>query len=109
MASSDGRVYRTTSNKEGWFSLDLPQPGNYRVRILLPLYSDVVGTKTELDKISNRVVTRTSIVLEYDVVVEPGRCAFINPPLFIDRSEYEKHGGSNPSLLPNKALTADSP
>jgi hypothetical protein len=91
VASNGDRNYRTTTNKEGWFSLNVARPGKYRVRILLPLYADVVGTETELHQIVRRVRTRTAIIIEYDAVVEPNRCAFVNPPLFIDYLEYKKH------------------
>lgn len=96
------REYRTLSDKQGWFRLIGPRSGNYRVRMFLPLYADVVGTKAELDQIKNRVVTKRSIVLEYEVLLNPGKCVFINPPLFIDRSEYQKHRGTNPQTLRNK-------
>jgi hypothetical protein len=48
---------------------------------------------SELEKIANRVRTRTGVIIEYDAVVEPNKCAFINPPLFIDYLEYQKHRG----------------
>jgi hypothetical protein len=91
VASSGGRKYRTTSDKDGRFMLNVPGSGRYRVRIHLPLYADVVGTDIELRKISNRVRTRTSIIIEYEVIAEPNSCSFINPPLFIDQTEYEKN------------------
>ena len=93
VASSGRRNYRTTTDNEGWFNLKVPRPGKYRVRVHLPLYVDVAGTESELDPISNLVRTRTSIILEYETVVEPDRCGFINPPLFIDRTECEKRRG----------------
>jgi hypothetical protein len=94
IVASDGRRnYRTTTDKEGWFRLDVPRSGKYQVRILLPLYADVAGTKEELDQIVGRVRTRTAIIIEYVAVVEPNRCAFVNPPLFIDYLEYTKHRG----------------
>ena len=89
VASAGGRTYRTTTNNEGWFYLKVPRPGKYRVRIFLPLYADVSGTEAELEQIADRVRTRTNIILEYETAVEPDRCGFINPPLFVDR-EYEK-------------------
>ena len=102
VARNGRRDHRTTSDKKGWFKLMVLRSGNYRVRIFLPRYADVVGTEAELGQIKNRVVTKRSIALEYEVVVEPGKCAFINPPLFIDRLEYEKHGGTNPQNSRNK-------
>ena len=96
VARSDGRSYRTTSDEKGWFKLTVPRGGKYRVRVFLPLYADVVGTQDELDRISRRVVTKRRVVLDYDVVVEPGKCAFINPPLFIGWSEHQKHGRAYP-------------
>jgi hypothetical protein len=104
VASSGSRNYRTTTDDDGWFRINVPQPSKYRVRMLLPLYADVVGTKEELDKISKRMLTRTGIIIEYEAVVEPNRCAFINPPLFIDQSEYEKHRGPKVSPSPNRRL-----
>lgn len=103
-ASGAGRHYRSRSDNEGWFRFILPKPGQYRVRIFLPPYSDVVGTKQELDQIANRVRTRTHTLLEYDVVVAPGKCAFVNPPLFVDYTEYERQRRLSHSRLPNKAL-----
>lgn len=90
VASGSGGNYRTTTDNEGWFTLKVPRPGKYRVRVSLPLYADVVGTTAELDEISNRVLTKTGITIEYETVVEADKCGFINPPLYIDRSEYEK-------------------
>ena len=91
VASGVGRKYRTTTDKDGWFILNVPRPGRYRVSIRLPLYADVVGTDIELGKISNRVRTPTSIIIDYEVIAEPNSCSFINPPLFIDQTEYEKN------------------
>ena len=51
VASSAGRSYRTTTDNDGWFSIKVPQPSKYRVRIFLPLYADVVGSQAELNKI----------------------------------------------------------
>ena len=93
VASSGSRNYRTTTDQEGWFRLDVPGPGKYRVRMLLPIYSDVVGTEAELNKISKRVRIPTGVIIEYEVVVEPNSCAFVNPPLVIDYLEYQKHRG----------------
>jgi hypothetical protein len=93
VASGGGRDYRTTTDKEGWFTLSVHGPSKYQVRILLPLYADVVGTEAELNKISKRERTRTGVIIEYQVVVEPNSCAFVNPPLFIDNAEYQKHRG----------------
>lgn len=101
VASSGGRNYRTTTDKEGWFRLNVTLPGKYRVRILLPLYADVAGTETELNKISKRLRTRTGITIDYKVVVEPNSCAFVNPPLFIDSLEYQKHLGPTVPRSPN--------
>lgn len=95
VASRGGRNYRTTTDKRGWFRFNVPGPGKYRVRIALPLYADVAGTETELDKISKRVRTRTNTIIEYEVIVEPNSCAFVSPPLFIDYLEYQKHSGPN--------------
>lgn len=91
VASSGGRNYRTITDNEGWFNLKVSRPGKYRVRIFLPLYADVSGTESELEQINNRVRTRANTILEYETVVEPDKCGFINPPLFIDYAEYEKH------------------
>ena len=63
--------------------------------MFLPRYADVAGTEAELDRIKHRVVTKRSIVLEYEAILEPGKCVFINPPLFIFWPEYQKHGGAN--------------
>ncbi|HSE17598.1 MAG TPA: hypothetical protein VLB46_11125 [Pyrinomonadaceae bacterium] len=93
VASGGGRDYRTTTDQEGWFTLSVPGASKYQVRILLPLYADVVGTEAELNKISKRERTRTGVIIEYEVVVEPNSCAFVNPPLFIDNAEYQKHRG----------------
>jgi hypothetical protein len=103
-ASSAGRHYRSFSDNDGWFKFMVPRPGRYRVSILLPPYSDVVGTKEELDQISNRVRTRAHTLLEYDVAVAPGKCAFVNPPLFVDYLEYEKQRKPRHARLPNKTL-----
>ena len=99
VASSGGRKYRTTTGKDGWFRLNVPRPGKYRVRVTLPHYADVVGTGPELSEISKRVRTRTSTILEYEVVVEPDRCGLVNPPLFIDYLEYRKHQPRRASSL----------
>jgi hypothetical protein len=101
VASSGSRDYRTTTDENGWFVLNVPRPSRYRVRILLPLYADVFGTADELSKISKRVHTRRGILIDYEVVVEPNSCAFVNPPLFIDYLEYKKHLGPSASRSPN--------
>lgn len=102
-ASGGGRHYRSLSDDEGWFRFILQRPGQYRVRIFLPPYSDVVGNREELGQISNRVRTRTHTLLEYEVAVAPGRCAFVNPPLVVDHMEYERRRRLRHLLLPNKA------
>lgn len=91
VASSGGKDYRTTTDNEGWFNLEVPRPSKYRVRISLPLYAAVAGTSAELAQISQYKRLRTRIIIEYEVIVEADKCAFINPPLFIDYFEYQKH------------------
>jgi hypothetical protein len=91
VASSGGRQYRTRSDNRGRFKFELPRTGKYRVQIFLPLYADAAGTQAELDRISKRVMTKRSIILEYEVTLDSGKCAFINPPLIIARTEYLKH------------------
>lgn len=93
VASRGGRNYRTATNNEGWFNLKVSRPGKYRVRIFLPGYADVSGTISELEEISNRLRTRTHTIIEYETVVESDSCAFINPPVVVDRTEYEKQRG----------------
>lgn len=100
-ASREGRTYRTKTDKEGWFSLNLPREGNYRVRIFLSRYVAVAGLSAELENISKYVPWPTGAIIEYEVIVEPNRCAFINPPLYIDFIEYEKHRGSSAAASPN--------
>lgn len=91
IVASNGRSrYRTKSDNEGWFRLTVPQSGKYHVRIYLPRYADVVGTQEQLDRISNRIVTKTHVILEYEAIVESGRCVFINPPLVVDYLEYKR-------------------
>lgn len=102
VARSGKKSYRSLSDKGGWFRLTLPGPGSYRVRMVLPLYSNVVGMKEELDQISKFMVLKTGIAVEYHVSLEPGKCFFINPPLFVASIEYQKHGGLNPLIRRKK-------
>ena len=91
VVASNGRSsYRAKSDDQGWFRIKIPHPGKYRVRIYLPRSSDVTGTQEQLGKISNRVVTKAHVVLEYEANVESGKCVFINPPLFVDYLEFQK-------------------
>jgi hypothetical protein len=82
-AENGGRLYRSTSNAAGWFTLTVPKTGTYRVRIFLPRNVAVAGASDLLDKISGVMNTRRHYVVEYKVEVNAGGCTFIDVPLFI--------------------------
>jgi hypothetical protein len=82
-AESGGRLYRSASDKDGWFKLAVPRPGKYKVQIFLPLDVAVAGTGDLLDKISGTLRTRRHYVVFYEVEVRAGECAFLDVPLFI--------------------------
>lgn len=82
-AERGGKLYRSASNPAGWFTLAVPKPGKYRVRIFLPHNVGVAGTSDLLDKISGVMKTRRHYVVEYKVEVNAGGCTFIDVPLFI--------------------------
>lgn len=101
VASSGNAKYRTVSDENGWFRVKVPA-GNYRVTMLLPLYTSISGTSVELEGITGHNVTKRGIVVDYDLSVKAGECAFVDLPLFIENDEYEKHRGLNPQPLTNK-------
>ena len=101
VASAGNATYRTVSDENGWFCVKVPA-GKYRVRMLLPLYASISGTSVELEGITGHKVTKRGIVVDYEVSVDAGECSFVDPPLFIENDEYEKHRGLNPVPLTNK-------
>jgi hypothetical protein len=82
-AENGGRLYRSASNRAGWFTLAVPRTGKYKVRIFLPHNVDVAGTSDLTDKISGVMKTRRHYVVEYQAEVKAGGCTFIDVPLFI--------------------------
>ena len=84
-AESGGRLYRSASDKQGWFKVAVPKAGRYKVRIFLPLNVAVAGTGDLLDKVGGTLRTRRHYVVFYDVVARGGACAFLDVPLFIPR------------------------
>ncbi len=83
VAEGMGKRYRSVSDEKGWFSFTVAQPGKYKVRIFLPHNVSVAGTSDLLDMISGVVKTKRHYIVEYQVDVKAGRCAFIDVPLFI--------------------------
>jgi hypothetical protein len=82
-AENGGRVYRSASDKKGWFRLAVPKARKYRVRIYLPLDVSVAGLGDLMEKISGTMRTRRHYVVFYDVEVRDGECAFLDVPLYI--------------------------
>ncbi|MBV9923868.1 MAG: carboxypeptidase regulatory-like domain-containing protein [Acidobacteria bacterium] len=82
-AEGGGGLYRSASDKEGWFRLVVPKPGRYKVRIYLPLDVGVGGTEDLLNKIGGTLKTRRHYVVFYDVEVRDGTCSYLDVPLFI--------------------------
>ena len=99
VVTSGKATYRTVSDENGWFRVKVPA-GKYRVRMLLPRYTFISGTSEELAPITGHKVTKRGIVVDYDLAVETGECAFVDLPLFIESDEYEKHRGLNPLQRP---------
>ena len=83
VAERERRVYRSTSDRGGWFRLAVPEPGKYLVRIFLPHNVGVAGASDLLDRISNVEKTNKHYVVLYEVEVKSSGCTFIDVPLFI--------------------------
>lgn len=82
-AESEGRVYRSASDREGRFKVAVPKAGKYKVRIFLPLDVSLTGTVDLLEKIGGTRRTRRHYVVFYDVEVRDGGCAYIDVPMYI--------------------------
>jgi hypothetical protein len=82
-AEGGGGLYRSASDKSGWFKLAVPQPGRYKVRIFLPPDVGVGGTTDLVDKVGGTLRTRRHYVVFYDVEVRGGECSFLDVPLII--------------------------
>ncbi|MBV8857435.1 MAG: hypothetical protein JOZ02_10930 [Acidobacteria bacterium] len=82
-AEGGGGLYRSASDKEGWFKLAVPKAGNYKVRIYLPLNVAIAGTEDLLNKVGGTLKTRKHYVVFYDVEVRGGACSYLDVPLFI--------------------------
>ena len=82
VAISGKKTYRTKSDRNGWFGLDV-EPGKYLTRIFLPLTTGVAGTADLLEQISAVKKTKRHYIVEYNVEVAENKCAFIDAPIFI--------------------------
>lgn len=82
-AESGGKLYRSVSDRAGWFNLNVPRPGKYKVRIYLPHNVGVGGLSDLLEKISGVVKTGKHYVVEYEAEVRTGGCTFIDVPILI--------------------------
>ena len=82
-AERSRKKYRSSSDQNGWFKLAVAEPGEYKVRIFLPLDIGLAGAIDLLDKISGTMRTKHHYVVEYSVQVRAGGCTFIDLPLMI--------------------------
>ncbi|HJQ30821.1 MAG TPA: hypothetical protein VJ866_01505 [Pyrinomonadaceae bacterium] len=93
-AEGGGGLYRSASDREGWFRLAVPKPGRYTVRIFLPPDVAVAGPSDLLDRVASTMRTRRHYVVLYDVEVRAGGCSFLDVPLFLPpRGERRARGG----------------
>jgi hypothetical protein len=81
--TSNDKTFRTMTSKYGDFSLSLPGPGSFNVRVLVPYATrlmdnseDVVVRSTQTDSLST---------FEYDVTLEKSQCRYLE--LDLDRTD----------------------
>lgn len=89
VATSDKKTYRTKSDRNGWFRLDV-EPGKYVTKVFLPLTTSIVGPSDLIERISAVRETKRHYVVEYNLDVARNRCAYIDAPLFISNTRNTK-------------------
>jgi len=78
-----GKSYEANTDDQGRFSVIVTQPGSYRVRITLPSGYILIGYQNNADKITRTSERNGRVTLDYRVEVSPGKCVFIDIPLFL--------------------------
>jgi len=77
--------YSLVTDDKGRFSVVVARPGKYSVRFVLPRNSAVIGTEDQLKQFTGYQTTDKSTIMDAEVNIQSGRCAFFDVPLFIDK------------------------
>jgi len=73
--TSNDKTFKTVTDKYGDFSLSLPGPGSFRVRILVPYLARL---RSYPDEVSIKgTQTESLTTLEYDVTLEKSQCSYV--------------------------------
>ena len=75
VASSD-KTFKTMTNKYGKFSISLPNPGAFKVRVSVPYPARLMDSSDDdLDVRSNQ--TESGSIFEYEVTLEKSQCSYL--------------------------------
>ena len=77
---SDKQSFETRTDEKGDFSISLPGPGTYTVRVLIPAAVSVLSTLADL--IDKYEITDTLTTMEYKVKLEKSQCDYRHFDLF---------------------------
>jgi hypothetical protein len=83
LIKGDGAKYETVSDKEGHFKVIVLKSGRYKVSVILPPRSNLIGAGEELQDIAKFEETDKSTTAIYEVNIGVRECAFIYVPLFL--------------------------
>jgi hypothetical protein len=82
--TSKDKTFKTLTDKYGHFSVSLPGPGSFKVRVLLPYLARLMGQSN--DEVGIRgTQTESLTTFEYDVTLEKSECSYVE--LDVDGSD----------------------
>jgi hypothetical protein len=71
--TSDGKTFKTMTTKYGEFSISLPSPGSFKVRVSVP-YAVQLMDSSDDDLAVRSNQTESGSTFEYDVTLEKSQC-----------------------------------
>jgi hypothetical protein len=74
--TSNDKTFKTMTNKYGEFSISLPSPGSFKVRVSLP-YAVQLMDSSDDDLAVRSNQTESDSIFEYDVTLEKSQCSYL--------------------------------
>ena len=87
---SNDKTFRTVTTEYGGFSISLPGPGSYKVRVSVP-YAVQLTDASDDDLVVRSNQTESGSTFEYDGILEKGQCSYLELDVYRRVSPRSKH------------------
>jgi hypothetical protein len=74
--TGNDKTFKTMTTKDGEFSISLPTPGSFTVRVSVP-YAVQLMDSSDDDLAARSYQTGSGSIFEYDVILEKGQCSYL--------------------------------